>query len=69
MNSDVRPQDDPYRFVNGLWLETAEIPADKSNYGSFIELADRAEINLRKIIEEIATGEHPHGTEQQQLGD
>jgi len=69
MNSDVRPQDDPYRFVNGSWLKTAEIPADKSDYGSFIELADRAEINLRQIIEEIAAGEHPHGTEQQQLGD
>ena len=39
----VRPQDDLYRFVNGTWLKTTEIPADKSNYGSFTLLADGAE--------------------------
>ena len=35
---DVRPQDDLYRFVNGGWLARTEIPADKSNYGTFTAL-------------------------------
>jgi len=69
MNPAVRPQDDLYRFVNGSWLKTAAIPAEKSDYGSFTELADRAETNLRKIIEEMAAGEHPQGTERQKLAD
>ena len=69
LNPDVRPQDDPYRFVNGSWLETAEIPGDKSSYGSFAELADRAEADLRAIIEEMAAAEHLHGTERQKVGD
>jgi len=69
MDPAVRPQDDLYRFVNGSWLETAAIPADKSDYGSFTELADRAEINLREIIEEMAAGEHPEETEEQKLAD
>jgi predicted metalloendopeptidase len=42
----VRPQDDLFRFVNGEWLKHTQIPADKSNYGSFIELSDEAQINL-----------------------
>ena len=50
----VRPQDDFYRFVNGGWLARTEIPADRSNYGSFTELADRAELALRAIVEEAA---------------
>ena len=54
MDRSVRPQDDFYRFVNGRWLATTEIPADRSNYGSFTELADRAEDALRAIVEEAA---------------
>jgi putative endopeptidase len=65
----VRPQDDPYRFVSGKWLETTEIPADKSNYGSFTELSDKAEIDIRAIIEEAAADDHPQGSELQKVGD
>ena len=44
-----RPQDDFFRYVNGLWLERTQIPADRSNYGSFTELADQSEIANRQI--------------------
>ena len=54
MDSTVQPQEDLYRYMNGAWLNTFEIPEDKSNYGSFTKLADEAEINLRTIIEESA---------------
>ena len=50
-DKSVRPQDDLFRYVNGHWLETTEIPADKSNYGAFSALADQAEKDLRAIIE------------------
>ena len=30
----TRAQDDFYRHVNGKWLDTTEIPADKSAYGT-----------------------------------
>ena len=42
----VRPQDDFYRYVNGQWLTTTEIPADRSNYGAFTMLEDGAERDL-----------------------
>ena len=34
----ARPQDDFYRYINGTWLDNTEIPADRSNYGSFTAL-------------------------------
>ena len=68
-DKNVRPQDDLYRFVNGGWLARTEIPADKSNYGSFSKLADGAEADLRVIIEEAAAANAPAGSDQQLIGD
>ena len=51
---DIRPQDDFYQYVNGTWLIETEIPADKSNYGSFNLVSDVTEINLRELIEEVS---------------
>ena len=65
----VRPQDDLFRFVNGGWLARTEIPADRSNYGSFTKLADDVETNLRAIAEEAAASSAAAGTEQRIIGD
>jgi predicted metalloendopeptidase len=66
----VRPQDDFFRYVNGTWLKTAQIPADKARYGSFIELRDKSEAALRVIIEEAAaTQGKKAGTDLQKVGD
>jgi len=66
----VRPQDDFYRHVNGQWLTTTEIPADRSNFGTFTALADAAEANLRAILEEAAaSAERTPGSDLQRIGD
>ncbi len=56
MNPDIRPQDDLFGHVNGHWLETVEIPADRSSWGPFVQLADAAEEQVRGIIEACAEG-------------
>ena len=69
-DQSVRPQDDLFRYVNGHWLDTTEIPADKSNYGAFSELADQAEKDLRAIIEESADkADKTDGSNEQKVGD
>jgi len=69
-DTSVRPQDDLFRYVNGGWIAHTEIPADKSNYGSFAVLADNAERDLRAIIEEAAADKtHPRGSDAQKIGD
>jgi len=65
----VRPQDDLYRHVNGSWLDTTEIPADKPVYGAFHELHDAAELRVRAILEEAAAAGAPTGSDQQKIGD
>ncbi len=50
-DATVRPQDDLYRHINGKWLDTVEIPADKARYGAFYELNDAAEAQLRSIVD------------------
>ncbi|HEX2190713.1 MAG TPA: M13-type metalloendopeptidase [Longimicrobiaceae bacterium] len=70
MDRGVRPQDDFFRFVNGKWLERTAIPGDRSNYGSFSELADGSEAALRAIIEEAAAEKDaPAGSDRQKVGD
>ncbi|HUF12943.1 MAG TPA: M13 family metallopeptidase [Longimicrobiales bacterium] len=64
----VRPQDDFYRFVNGGWLARTEIPADRSNYGTFTELDERAEAALRLIVEEAAADRSAPSTDRSRIG-
>ena len=53
-DASVRPQDDLFRFVNGQWLATAEIPADRPSSGAFTTLRDESEAACRQIVEELA---------------
>lgn len=56
-NTDVRPQDDLYRHVNGGWLDTVVIDADKTSAGAFIDLRDQAERDVRQIVESLSGDE------------
>ncbi len=68
-DDSVRPQDDLFRYASGAWLKTAEIPAERSLYGAFVELADKAEADLRKIIEDAAAADTREGSETRKVGD
>lgn len=54
MDTTVRPQDDFFIYANGAWLDSNDIPASKSSWGSFNILAENNRKNLRKIVEEAA---------------
>lgn len=53
MDTTVRPQDDLFKFVNGKWLASTVIPADKGSYGAFNILQDRTLEQLHAIIDEL----------------
>jgi predicted metalloendopeptidase len=65
----VRPQDDFYEYLNGKWMKTVEIPADKSSWGSFAKLRDDTLPQLRGNIETAAAGNPAKGTDAQRIGD
>ena len=54
VDPSVRVQDDLFGHVNGRWLRTHEIPADRSSDGAFHALRDLAEERVREIVEEAA---------------
>jgi len=66
-DKSVRPQDDLFQHVNGRWLLSTEIPADKSNYGSFTALDDAARENIRAIIEDAVS--NPNDAIAKKVGD
>jgi putative endopeptidase len=57
MDMSVRPQDDFFRYANGAWLDSNDIPASKSSWGSFNILAENNRDNLKKIVESAANDE------------
>jgi putative endopeptidase len=72
MDHGVRPQDDFFEHLNGGWLKTAEIPADKASWGAFMQLRDDTLPQLRGIIETLQDGKNRqkklHGDEQKIAG-
>ncbi|MAD89969.1 MAG: peptidase M13 [Pseudoalteromonas sp.] len=67
MDKSVRAQDDFYYHVNGQWLEKTEIPADKSNFGSFSQLYDESQKALKDILEQLAQAGHDPKTDEGKL--
>ena len=49
-DTSVKPGDDFQRYASGKWMDTHEIPADKSQNGIGSELADRNQEQLRAIV-------------------
>jgi putative endopeptidase len=65
----IRPGDDFYAYLNGEWVEEFELPADKSNYGTFTMLRDKSQEDVKAIIDMAATGDFAKGTDEQKVGD
>ena len=70
MDKSVRPQDNFYRYINGGWLKNTTIPSDKTAVGSFYDLRDTADDNVKAIIEELAATENlKMGSDEQKVAD
>ena len=66
-DQSIRIQDDLFRHVNGSWLNTTEIPADKPLTGAFMDLRDKAESAVRDIITTLKAGER--GSDEAKIAD
>ena len=69
LDYSVRPQDDFYKHVNGKWLATAEIPADKSWYGTWSDLRDKSQEQVRGIIEGLQKSVDTADPDQKKIAD
>ncbi len=70
MDPAVRAQDDFYLHVNGGWLKTHEIPPEKTAIGSFYDLRDKADEDVKALIEEAAAKQQLEpGSDEQKVAD
>ena len=53
LDPSVRPADELFRHVNGQWIATHVIPADRAVDGSFRTLHDEAQEHVRDIITDL----------------
>lgn len=69
ISNAIRPQDDLYRHLNGAWIESNEIPADRAVDGAFYALRDNSETAIREIVEAAAASNAPAGSNERKIGD
>ena len=51
IDPSVRPQDDFFRHVDGLWLQSTPIPADRPGISASSELHEKTQLQLRALID------------------
>lgn len=69
MDTLAKPGDNFHYYVNGGWIKKTAIPADKSTYGITEMLDDKANEDVKAIIEEAAKGKFEDGSNEQKIGD
>jgi putative endopeptidase len=68
IDRSVVPGDDFFRYANGTWLKTTEIPADRSSWGSDGELTELTDKRTADLIRN-AGASAAAGTEARKIGD
>lgn len=58
MDKTVKPGDDFFRFVNGIWFDKTEIPNDRVRWGSFDELRQNTDKDALAILKEAANNKN-----------
>src|SRR5688572_3217856 len=69
MDTTVRPGDNFANYVNGVWIKKTAIPPDKANYGVGSMINDKAQEDVKAIIEESSGGNFQKGSDEQKVGD
>ena len=69
IDSSVKPGDDFFKYVNGKWLSTFKIPADKASYGVFDALLDKSESDVHALLDELAKTQPAPGSVQKKVVD
>ncbi len=67
LDRDTKPGNDFFRFANGTWLDTTEIPVDRSGYGFSIVMGERNEERIAIIIDDLSEAKVKRGTDAQRI--
>lgn len=69
IDSTKRPGDDFFMYVNGIWYDTAQIPASQTGVGSYSFLNFPQRMRLKAILDSISQSNNVPGSIEQKVGD
>lgn len=69
MDRSVAPGDDFFRYAVGKWVDSTEIPPDRSSLGSVAIIREKATARVREIIERTVRTDAPEGSDVRKIGD
>ncbi len=69
IDRSVAPGDDFFRYANGTWLKSTEIPADRSVWGVGSALEELTARRTADLITEASKTEAPAGSDARKVGD
>jgi putative endopeptidase len=69
MDRSVKPGDDFDAYASGNWRKTAEIPADRSSTGVFLQVFQKAEQRNADLIRAAAAGQPAAGSNARRIAD
>ena len=64
-----KPGDDFFMYANGIWNDTARIPASQTGVGSYSFLNYPQRIRLQGILDSVSASTNPAGSIEQKVGD
>ena len=69
MDRSVQPGDDFFRYVGGTWIKNAQIPPDRSRWGSFNILAAKSEADVKELADAVSATPQKPGSVEQKVAD
>src|SRR3981081_421903 len=69
LDKTCKPCDDFYQFAMGGWMKSNPVPAEYSSWGTFTQLADKNQQNLRLVLDNAVKSQAKPGTNEQKIGD
>src|SRR5229473_628584 len=69
LDKTCKPCDDFYQFAMGGWMKSNPIPPEYSSWGTFTQLADKNQQNLKQILDVAVSAKAAPGSNEQKIGD
>ena len=69
IDSSLRPGDNFFKYVNGKWYDTAQIPASQAGVGAYMFMNYPQRLRLQSILDSVSKANNTAGSVEQKIGD